>query len=201
MEQVIVNIGDKTYRCKVAKSDEDRKQGLMGVEALPPDEGMLLVWEEEDTREIWMKNTPLTLDIIGINDDDEVVSVQVGQPNSETLIPFVDTKYILEVNTGSGIVAGDEVGIDDSEDLDDYVMKVLAPDGSAQMLLQGGERILSRVHSKTLIKKVKKAYEVQNKPEEFDKKCKALGKYMFKVIQIQDTQEPQYVELPESKKS
>lgn len=35
MDRVKVNIGDKTYNCQVAKTEEDRKKGLMGVENLP----------------------------------------------------------------------------------------------------------------------------------------------------------------------
>ena len=42
----------------------------------------------------------------------------------------------------SGIVEGDEFEIDDSDDLNKYVMKVLAPDGSTQMYLQGGKELL-----------------------------------------------------------
>ena len=41
MERVIVNIGDKTYKCQIAKNEEDRQKGLQGVEHLPVDEGML----------------------------------------------------------------------------------------------------------------------------------------------------------------
>lgn len=29
MDRVIVNIGDKTYNCQVAKNEEDRKKGLI----------------------------------------------------------------------------------------------------------------------------------------------------------------------------
>ena len=159
MDRVIVNIGNKTYNCQVAKTEEDRRKGLMGVENLPPDEGMLFMWDDEDTREMWMKDTKIPLDQIAINDDDEVVLVYKAQPEDETLVPFMNTKYILEVNQDSGIVEGDEFEIDDSNDLDKYVMKVLAPDGSTQMHLQGGERIVSRKETRTLIRKAKKAYE------------------------------------------
>ena len=144
MDRVKVNVGDKTYNCQVAKTEEDRKKGLMGVENLPPDEGMLFVWEDEDTREMWMKDTKIPLDQIAINDNDEVVLVYKAQPEDETLVPFMNAKYILEVNQDSGIVEGDDFEIDDSEDYDKYVMKVLAPDGTTQMYLQGGERIVSR---------------------------------------------------------
>lgn len=38
MERVIVNIGNKTYKCQVAKNEEDRRKGLQGVEHLPVNE-------------------------------------------------------------------------------------------------------------------------------------------------------------------
>ena len=195
MERVIINIGNKTYKCRVAKNEEDRQKGLQGIEHLPIDEGMLFVWEDEATREMWMKNTKIPLDQIAINDDDEVVLVYTAQPEDETLVPFMNTKYILEVNAESGIVEGDEFEIDDSDDLNKYVMKVLAPDGSTQMYLQGGERIVSRKETRTLIKKAKKAYA--NKGGDYDKYCKSLGKYMFKILKGQDNREPEYVQVPD----
>ena len=195
MERVIVNIGNKTYKCQVAKNEEDRRKGLQGIEHLPIDEGMLFVWEDEATREMWMKDTKIPLDQIAINDDDEVVLVYTAQPEDETLVPFMNAKYILEVNAESGIVEGDEFEIDDSDDLNKYVMKVLAPDGSTQMYLQGGERIVSRKETRTLIKKAKKAYA--NKGGDYDRYCKSLGKYMFKILKGQDTREPEYVQVPD----
>ena len=198
MDKVVVNIGNKTYNCQVAKTEEEKRKGLMGVENLPPDEGMLFVWENEDTREMWMKDTLIPLDQIAINEDDEVVFVYQAQPKDETLVPFMNAKYILEVNQGSGIVEGDDFDIDDSEDLNKYTMKVLAPDGTTQMFLQGGERIFSRINTRTLIRKAKKAYE--HKDKDYDKYCKSLGKYMFKCIKIQDNREPEYVQVPNEKK-
>ena len=195
MEKVLVNIGNKQYKCKVAKNEEDKRTGLMNIEHLPSDEGMLFVWDEEGDREMWMKDTKIPLDQIAINDDDEVTLVYTAQPNDETLVTFPDAKYILEVNANSGIIEGDEFDIDDSDDLNKYVMKVLAPDGSSQFLLQGGERIVSRKETRTLIKKAKKADK--NKGGNYDRYCKALGKYMFKVLQGQDTREPEYVQIPE----
>lgn len=195
MERITVNIGDKTYKCQVAKNEEDRRKGLQGVEHLPVDEGMIFCWEDETTREMWMKDCSLELDIIGINDDDEVNTVYKAIPNDETLIPFPNAKYILEVNAGSGIMEGDEFEIDDSDDLNKYVMKVLAPDGSTQGLLQGGERIVSRRETKVLIRKAKKAYA--NKGGDYDRYCKSLGKYMFKILKGQDERQPEYVAVPD----
>lgn len=197
MKQVKVDIGDKSYICDLLESEEDKRKGLMNIDYLPPDRGALFVWNDEDTREMWMKDTKIPLDQIAINDDDEVVLVYKAQPEDETLVPFMNAKYILEVNQDSGIVEGDDFEIDDSEDLDKYVMKVLAPDGSTQMYLQGGERIVSRKETKTLIRKAKRAYE--NRDKDYEKHCKALGKYIFKVIKGQNTRPPEYVEVPEEK--
>ena len=195
MERIKVQVGNKEYSCEVFKTEEARRKGLQGIEYLPPDQGALFVWEDEATREMWMKDTKIPLDQIAINDDDEVVLVYTAQPEDETLVPFMNAKYILEVNAKSGIVEGDEFEIDDSDDLNKYVMKVLAPDGSTQMYLQGGERIVSRKETRTLIKKAKKAYA--NKGGDYDRYCKSLGKYMFKILKGQDNREPEYVQVPD----
>lgn len=197
MEQVFVNVGDKTYKCKLAKSEEDKRQGLMDVENLPPDEGMLFVWDSADTQQMWMKNTYVPLDMIAINDNDEVIMVYPAQPLSEELITFMGAKYILEVNQNSGVQVGDDFEIDDSDDLNKYVMKVIASDGSTQFLLQGGERIVSRKETKTLIKKAKKAESLKDNEDAFNKACTSLGKYMFKVLYGQDNRDPEYVQVPE----
>lgn len=197
MERIKVQVGNKEYSCEVFKTEEARRKGLQGIEYLPPDQGALFVWEDEGTREMWMKDTKIPLDQIAINDDDEIVQVYTAQPEDETLIPFVNAKYILEVNAGSGIIEGDEFEIDDSDDLNKYVMKVLAPDGSTQMYLQGGERIFSRVSSKKLIKWAKKAYSVKEDTKKFESYCKRLGKIIFKELKAQDEREPEYVQVPD----
>ena len=197
MERIKVQVGNKEYSCEVFKTEEARRKGLQGIEYLPPDQGALFVWEDEATREMWMKDTKIPLDQIAINDDDEVVLVYTAQPEDETLVPFMNATYILEVNAESGIVEGDEFEIDDSDDLNKYVMKVLAPDGSTQMYLQGGERIFSRVSSKKLIKWAKKAYSVKDDTKKFESYCKRLGKIMFKELKAQDEREPEYVQVPD----
>ena len=198
MEKILVEIGNKVYKCKIAKTEEDRRKGLQGVDYLPIDEGMLFIWDNEDTREMWMKDCSLELDIIGINEDEEVNTVIKALPNDETLLPFPNAKYILEVNSGSGITEGDEFEIDESDDLDKYVMKVLSPDGSSQFLLQGGERIFSRISTRKLIKWAKKAETIKEDSKKFNSYCKRLGKIMFKELYAQDHRDPEYVKVPES---
>ena len=197
MEKVIVNIGNKTYNCQLAKTEEQRRKGLMDVDYLAPDEGMLFEFDEEGTHEFWMKNTPLELTQISINDDDEVEYVYQATPNDETLIPFENCKYLLEVNRTTEIQRGDEFEIDDSDDLNKYVMKVLAPDGSTQMNLQGGERIFSRISTKKMIKQAKKANSLREDPILYERACKKLGKICLKELYAQNHRDQEYVQVPE----
>ena len=197
MKKVIVNIGNKTYNCQLAKTEEQRRKGLMDVDYLAPDEGMLFEFDEEGTHEFWMKNTPLELTQISINDDDEVEYVYQATPNDETLIPFENCKYLLEVNRTTEIQKGDEFEIDDSDDLNKYVMKVLAPDGSTQMNLQGGERIFSRISTRKMIKQAKKANSLREDPVLYERACKKLGKICLKELYAQNHRDREYVQVPE----
>ena len=197
MEKVLVRIGNKSYNCQLAKTEEQRRKGLMGIEYLAPDEGMLFEFSKEDTYEFWMKNTPLELTQISINNDDEVEDIYQAIPNDETLIPFKNCKYLLEVNRTNEIQKGDDFEIDDSDDLNKYVMKVLAPDGSTQMGLQGGERIFSRFSTKKMIKQAKKADSVRDNKDLFEKACRKLGKICLKELYAQNHRDQEYVQVPE----
>ena len=197
MDKVIVHIGKKTYNCRIARNDDDRKKGLMGIDYLAPDEGMLFEFDSEGTHEFWMKNTSLELTQISINDDDEVEYVYQAIPNDTTLVPFNNCKYLLEVNRTTEISKGDDFEIDDSDDLNKYVMKVLAPDGSTQMNLQGGERIFSRISTKKMVKQAKKAASVRDNELLYERACRKLGKICLKELYAQNHRDQEYVQVPE----
>lgn len=190
---VKITIGDRTYKVEIADTPEKQKKGLMGRESLPSDQGMLFIYDEPQDVSYWMKNTSVSLDIIFIDDDMEVISVKQGQPMSEEPITEKDVQYVLEVNVDSGIEEGDQLVIDDSDE-NEYSMHILFPDGSVQMNLKGGERIVSRRETKILIKKAKKA-----EASKTDGAYRALGRYIFKVLQRQDSREPEYVDSPKDK--
>lgn len=190
---VDITIGDKKYKVEIADTPEKQEKGLMGRKSLPEDQGMLFIYDEPQDLSYWMKNTLISLDIIFIDDDMEVVSVKQGQPMSEEPITENDVQYVLEVNSNSGIEEGDQLVIEDSDDKE-YSMHVLFPDGSTQMNLKGGERIVSRRETKILIKKAKKA-----EASKTDGAYRALGRYIFKVLKRQDSREPEYVDSPKDK--
>lgn len=182
-----IKIGEKEYNVEVAETEEEKEIGLQNTHYLPENEGMLFVYDEPDEISFWMKDTPLSLDIIFINEDYEVISVAEGLPNDETPHTEQNVKYVLEVNSGSGIVTGDEM-----EDLEDKQpeskMLILDENGGVQMKLDGGERIFSRKSTKLFIKAANKARRT-NKDADYI----ALGKKIFKEIAAQESREPEYV--------
>ena len=188
-----IKLAGQEYDIYIAKSEEQKKQGLQNFKSLPSDEGMLFVINEENPVETFfhMHNVPFPLDLVFMDDEFKVLDVKRGNPEDDRIEG--KASYVLEINANSGVKEGDEAELDDDES-HNYVMKVLSPDGTTQMNLEGGERIVSRRETLVLIKKALKA----NNSKE-DKDYKALGKYIFKVLKGQDSRKPEYVSAPEKK--
>lgn len=193
---ITINIGGREYKVKEARTDEELENGLKGIKELPNNEGMLFYIPDQLSQQVFtMKGVEIPLDIIFINQDQEVIDVRSNcQPEEQQIVNTTENidgddyiAYVLEVNSNSGILVGDILDFGEEEP----VMKVLAPDGSSQMDLWGGERIFSRKNTVVLIRKAKKANLSKD-----DKDYKALGRYMFKCIKGQDTRPPEYVEKP-----
>ena len=188
-----IKLGGQEYDIFIAKTEEQKKQGLQHFKELPSDEGMLFIINEDQPVEtqFHMHNVPFPLDLIFMDDEFKVLDVKRGNPEDNEIKGVAS--YVLEVNVDSGIKKDDEAELDD-EDTHEYVMKVLAPDGSTQMSLLGGERIISRRETLVLLRKALKAAQSKE-----DKDYKALGKYIFKVIKGQNERPAEYVDAPEKK--
>lgn len=182
-------INGQEYDVFIAKTEEQKKNGLQGFESLPKDEGMLFVINESNPIETFfhMHNVSMPLDIIFMDDDFKVLDVKRGNPEDDKIEGVAS--YVLEVNANSGIKKDDEGDLEDEDS--NYVMHMLAPDGSVQFSLVGGERIFSRKSTKSFIRKALKA---ENSNE--DKDYKALGKAIFKELYAQDHRKPEYVQQP-----
>lgn len=190
MKEIKIHIGNKEYLVKLVQTEEEQEKGLQGVTSLPENEGMLFVIEDTEEVGIWMKDTNIPLDIVFIDEELNVKSIHQGIPNSEEIMSETDVAFVLEVNQNSGIKEGDELEFNPNSEIKSDKMLVLNGDGTPQMELNSGERIFSRSHTKTLIKFAKRAYETKQ-----EKDFKALGKRVFKFLDLHETQEPEYVEL------
>ncbi|GEM_PF-168877 len=87
---------------EVAQSAYEIERGLMHRRSLPANGGMLFIFDRADYRTFWMKNTYLSLDIIFLNKDKEIIRISKGTtPLSERSIPSGGkAMYVLEVLAG-----------------------------------------------------------------------------------------------------
>lgn len=91
-----------TFDVYLATTFEQQRRGLMFVRSLPQKTGMLFIYDGEDIRSMWMKNTYLSLDIIFARADGTVIQVvHDTEPLSLRSMPSREpVKFVLELNAG-----------------------------------------------------------------------------------------------------
>lgn len=112
---VVTPQGRTTFRVEVVDDAAGRQKGLMGRRELAADAGMLFDYRRPVQATMWMKDTPLSLDMIFIDEDGRVIRVaEHTQPFAETRIPsFGEVRAVLEVVAGTarrlGIAPGTRI--------------------------------------------------------------------------------------------
>jgi len=106
--------GKEVFVLEVAQTPAARRHGLMGRTELCEHCGMLFVFPDVGLHTFWMKNTPLSLDMIWVRDNAVVDIVERTTPLSEEpIIPRADASQVIELPAGSvarfGISVGDAV--------------------------------------------------------------------------------------------
>ena len=90
------------FNVEIADTDLKKKIGLQCKTKMELNEGMFFIWETEDFRSFWMKNTSIPLDIIFLDKTYKIVDIYFNaKPFS--LIPILNkkkAKYVLELNEG-----------------------------------------------------------------------------------------------------
>ena len=91
-----------TLDIEIADDDYSTQTGLMYRKSMENHQGMLFIFPDSDYRSFYMKNTEISLDIIYISQDKQIVSIQKNaKPMDETSLPSeAPAKYVLEVNAG-----------------------------------------------------------------------------------------------------
>lgn len=87
---------------EIADDDYQRETGLMYRTTLEKNHGMLFIFENEQPRSFYMKNTNIPLDLIFLNADNKIVSIRKNaKPQStQTIESEVPAQYVLEINAG-----------------------------------------------------------------------------------------------------
>jgi uncharacterized membrane protein (UPF0127 family) len=107
--------GGQSFAVEVADTPAERALGLMHRESLPPDQGMLFVYETPRRAQFWMENTLVPLDMIFLDAQGRVTSVHPDAvPLDRTAIDGGEgVQFVLEINAGLaarlGIAPGAEL--------------------------------------------------------------------------------------------
>ena len=101
---VVLHTGDHTniIDAEIADTAKTRAKGLMYREDLTKGQGMLFIFASEAPRLFWMKNTPLSLDILFFNQDGHFVNghYQTVPFSRKSLRSNKPAQYALEILAG-----------------------------------------------------------------------------------------------------
>lgn len=97
-----IRIGAKSISIRLAITDAERQKGLMHIESMPENEGMLFLFMEAKNQGFWMMNTNIPLDIGYFTGDGVLREVHRMYPKNLSSVKSKrdDIQYALEMNQG-----------------------------------------------------------------------------------------------------
>jgi uncharacterized membrane protein (UPF0127 family) len=101
---------------EIARTEEERNNGLMHRKRLPDGEGMIFVFDRDEQVSFWMKNTLIPLSIAFIAADGRIMEIRDMYPLDLTSVQSSrSVRYALETPQGwfsrAGISVGDVADI------------------------------------------------------------------------------------------
>ena len=108
---ITLNAGIHLIHAEVARAPEEREIGLMFRPSMPPNDGMLFVFEQPGVQCFWMRNTLIPLSAAFVADDGRIVNIEDMQPRTEdSHCSKKPVRFVLEMNQGwfarRGLAAG-----------------------------------------------------------------------------------------------
>ena len=112
-------LAGKTFQLEVAQTPDQQQMGLMYRPALPDDRGMLFPMGSSRPVTFWMRNVPVALDMVFVNQG-SIVAIAANVPPCATAAcptygPKVNVDQVIELRAGRaaelGIKSGDPIVI------------------------------------------------------------------------------------------
>jgi len=112
--ELLVQTGSSQFRFEVEIADDatERAEGLMFRQTMADNAGMLFLYPAPQRVQFWMKNTPMSLDIVFVRADGTIARIaEHTTPFSEDMIPSgEEVVAVLEVKAGMMHQLGVRVG-------------------------------------------------------------------------------------------
>lgn len=96
------SVSGKTIQLEVANTQALRSQGLMGVNELEDNQGMIFIWPGAARRCMWMKNTYIELSVAFIDREKKVVEIFDLEPGNLDSVCSVSKDIIAAVEMKKG---------------------------------------------------------------------------------------------------
>jgi len=117
VEEIVLvsSVGEFRFTAEIADTSKKRQVGLMFREEMLPTHGMLFDFEANEVVAMWMKNTPLSLDMVFIKPDGTVARIaRKTKPFSTDIVASGEpVSHVLELNAGItlqiGLKPGDRI--------------------------------------------------------------------------------------------
>lgn len=104
--------GPVAFSIEIADDAGERERGLMFRDDLPENHGMLFVFEQAGDIGFWMKDTPLPLDLVFIDNRGIIGDIRRGEPQSMAIIaPSQPSRFVLELEFGTAARTGLAPGV------------------------------------------------------------------------------------------
>ena len=115
-ERIEVRIGGESFRVEVARTEEQKRQGLMNRKSLGSREGMIFVYETDRHLAFWMKDTTIPLTLAFLTKDGRITQIEELKPLSlKSVVSQRAVRYGLELPAGVleelGVGVGDRVNL------------------------------------------------------------------------------------------
>lgn len=115
-DNIVVDMGSRTYSLEYANTAEQRMRGLMFRERLCDDCGMVFAFSVPRVGSIWMKNTQIPLDLAYVDQDGVITDILPLKPHDLTPVRSSKVvKFAIEMNQGwfakRKIKVGDRIGV------------------------------------------------------------------------------------------
>jgi uncharacterized membrane protein (UPF0127 family) len=108
-----MQLGNRQFVMEKATTFGQQERGLMRRDSLADDHGMIFIFPKIGPETFWNHDVRFPLDVVFLDDQAKIVSIQQMKPYDDTNTQTVQAQYVIELNKGTadklGLKVGDQI--------------------------------------------------------------------------------------------